>query len=365
MGTPADSDGLRGNAILSQYGVAVIGYGVAGRSFHSAVIEATEGLRLAAIVTSNTERAKQAQAEHPGARIVSTAEDLFKDRSAIDVVVIATPNRTHVPLALEALEAGLHVVIDKPMAPTSAEARQLVDEAERRKSILTVYHNRRFDGDFLTVQRLLRENALGEIHRFESRFERWRPVPKESWRELGDPREAGGLLFDLGPHVIDQALVLFGPVTDVYAEVDRRRDNVEVDDDVFVALTHASGVRSHLWLSVVAAQKGPRFRVLGDRAAYTKFGMDVQEDALRRGEVPGGEGWGVEPPDHWGMVGVGDDVHLVQSEPGAYQTFYARLVAAIRDGAPPPVDPRDAISTLEIIEAAHTSAAEHRLVEMA
>jgi predicted dehydrogenase len=363
VGTPADSDSLRGNAILSQYGVAVIGYGVAGRSFHSAVIEATEGLRLAAIVTGNAERAGQARTEHPGARVVSTAGELFKDPSGIDVVVIATPNRTHVPLALAALEAGLHVVVDKPMAPTAAEARQLVDEAQRRKVVLTVYHNRRFDGDFLTVQRLLRDNALGEIHRFESRFERWRPIPKESWRELGDPAEAGGLLYDLGPHVIDQALVLFGPVTDVYAEIDRRRKNVEVDDDVFVALTHSSGVRSHLWLSVLAAQKGPRFRVLGDRAAYTKFGMDVQEDALRRGEIPGVEGWGVEPPDQWGMLGVGDDVHLVQSEPGAYQKFYSGLVAAISDGAPPPVDPRDAIATLEIIEAARRSATERRVVQ--
>lgn len=364
MGVGAGSTSLRGNASLNPHGVAVIGYGVAGRSFHSAVIEATEGLRLSAIVTGNAERARQARTEHPGARVVSTAEELFKDPSGIDVVVIATPNRTHVPLALAALEAGLHVVVDKPMAPTSTEARQLVDEAERRKLVLTVYHNRRFDGDFLTVQRLQRENTLGEIHRFESRFERWRPVPKESWRELGDPREAGGLLFDLGPHVIDQAFVLFGRVTEVYAEIDRRRKDVEVDDDVFVALTHVSGVRSHLWLSVLAAQKGPRFRVLGDRAAYTKFGMDVQEDALRRGEIPRGEGWGVEPPDQWGILGVDDDVHLVQSEPGAYQTFYARLIASIRDGASPPVDPRDAIATLEIIEAAHRSAAEHRVVEM-
>jgi predicted dehydrogenase len=363
VGAGADSGSLRGNANLNPVGVAVIGYGVAGRSFHSAVIEATQGLSLAAIVTSNAERASQAQAEHPGARIVSNAEELFKDPSGIDVAVIATPNRTHVPLALAALGAGMNVVIDKPMAPTSAEARQVVDEAERRKLILTVYHNRRFDGDFLTVQRLLNENALGEIHRFESRFERWRPIPKDSWRELADPAEAGGLLYDLGPHVIDQALVLFGPVTDVYAEIDRRRKNVEVDDDVFVALTHASGVRSHLWLSVLAAQKGPRFRVLGDRAAYTKFGMDVQEDALRRGEIPGGEGWGVEPPDQWGMLGVGDDVHLVQSEPGAYQKFYTGLVAAISDGAPAPVDPRDAIETLEIIEAAQRSATERRVVQ--
>src|SRR5205823_12635947 len=142
------------------------------------------------------------------------------------------------------------------------------------------------DGDYVTIQRLLREGAFGKVHRFESRFERWRPAPKGGWRERGAPEEAGGLLFDLGTHLIDQALNLFGPVADLYAETDKRRAGAEVDDDVFVALTHAAGVRSHLWASVLTAQEGPRFRVLGDRAAYTKYGMDVQEEALKRGERP-------------------------------------------------------------------------------
>ena len=335
-----------------QYTVALIGYGVGGRFFHAPIISATQGLRLGAIVTSNPERATEARAEHPQARVVASAEELFKDPSGLDLAVISTANSAHVPLALAALEAGLNVVVDKPIAPTSAEARRIADEAERRQLMLTVYHNRRFDGDFLTLRRLIRESALGEIHRFESRFERWRPIPKPGWRESADPNDAGGLLFDLGPHLIDQALVLFGPVTQVYAEIDRRRQDVEVDDDVFISLTHASGVRSHIWLSVLAAQKGPRFRVLGNRAAYTKFGMDVQEDALRRGEMPGGADWGVEAREQWGTLGDGDEVRRIPSEPGDYRSFYAGVVAAIRDGAAPPVDPRDAIAGLEIIEAA-------------
>ena len=338
---------------ISPLGVALIGYGVGGRFFHAPFIVTTPVLRLAAIVTGNAERSAEARSEHPDARIVSSAEELFGNPSGIELAVISTANRTHVPLVLGALEAGLHVVVDKPIAPRSEDARRLIDEAVRRNLMLTVYHNRRFDGDFLTVQRLLREGSLGEVHRFESRFERWRPVPKDGWRESAEPADAGGLLFDLGSHLIDQALVLFGPVSHVHAEINRRRMNVEVDDDVFVALTHASGVKSHLWMSVLAAQSGPRFRVLGSSAAFTKYGMDVQEDALRRGERPGGEEWGIEPREQWGVVGVANDLRLVPTEPGAYQNFYAGVVSSLRGGAPAPVDPEEAVAGLEIIEAAH------------
>ena len=172
---------------------------------------------------------------------------------------------------------------------------------------------------------------------------------------LTSSSEAGGLLFDLGSHLIDQALFLLGPVANVYAELDRRRSGVEVDDDVFIALTHASGARSHLWASVVAAQNGPRFRVLGSRAAYTKFGMDVQEEALKRGERPDAPDWGAEPRERWGRLGVGDDTVEVPTVRGAYQDFYAGVVRSLRDGTAPPVEPSDAIATLEIIEAARAS----------
>ena len=182
-----------------------------------------------------------------------------------DLVVVATPNRFHVPLGLAALEAGLPVVIDKPMAPTAEEGRRLVAEATERDLLLTVFQNRRWDGDFLTVRRLLSEDALGPIVRFESRFERWRPqVRPEAWRERGDPEEAGGLLFDLGepPDRSGGRACSARPRT-VYAEVDRRRPGAEIDDDVFVALEHDEGVRSHLWMTVLAAIPGPRMRVLG------------------------------------------------------------------------------------------------------
>jgi predicted dehydrogenase len=334
--------------------VALLGYGLGGQSFHAPVIAATPGMRLAAIVTGNAERQRLVASEHPDARVVSTADELLRDRDAIDLVVISTPNRTHVPLALQAIDAGLGVVVDKPFAPTAAEARQIVDAAAKRGVFLSVYQNRRWDGDFRTLQRLIAEGALGKVLRFESRLERWRPEPKGGWRELGDVAEAGGLLYDLGPHLIDQALVLFGPVRDVYAEADRRR-GLPVDDDVFLALTHASGVRSHLWTTLLSAQFGPRLRVLGDRAAYTRWNWDVQEAALRRGERPGTSEWGLEPPETYGRLGVGDDTRPVPTERGDYRGFYMGVVQSLRDGAPPPVDPADAIAALEIIETARRS----------
>lgn len=333
--------------------VALIGYGLAGSAFHAPLVAVTPGLRLASIVTSNPERAARARRDHPGAAVLGRAEPLFAAPEDHDVVVVASPNRTHVPLATAALEAGLHVVVDKPLAASSADGRRLAELAERAGRLLTVFHNRRWDGDLLTLRRLMQEGALGEVHRFESRFERWRPdVRAGTWRELRGRDEAGGVLFDLGSHLIDQALVLFGEVTGVYAEVDRRRGGAEVDDDVFIALTHASGTRSHLWASQTAAQPGPRMRVLGSRGSYVKWGLDVQEDALRAGVRPDGLQWGVEAPERWGVAGAGDELEAVETERGDYRHFYGGVVAAVRDGAPPPVPVGDAVAVLEVIEAA-------------
>ncbi|HEU4698924.1 MAG TPA: Gfo/Idh/MocA family oxidoreductase [Gemmatimonadales bacterium] len=347
--------------------VGLIGYGLAGRSFHAPLVAATPGLRLAAVVTRDAERRAQAAREHPAAALVGTADALWALGDRLDVVVIAAPNRAHVPLATAALEAGLAVVVDKPLAATAADGRRLLEAARRHGRLLTVFQNRRWDGDFLTVRRLVADGALGAVHRFESRFERWRPVPKPGWRERAAPEEAGGVLYDLGSHLVDQALCLFGPVARVYAELDRRRPGAAVEDDAFVALEHASGVRSHLWMSAVAAQPGPRFRVLGSRAAYVKHGLDGQEARLRAGERPpapaaAGAGapaddWGVEPRERWGTLGAEGAVAPVETARGDWRRFYAGLVAALRAGAPPPVDPADAVAGLAVLEAARRSAA--------
>jgi len=345
--------------------VALIGYGLAGAVFHGPLISSTPRMSLAAIVTGDPDRRARASSDHPDAQLLADVDALWQRAADHDLVVVATPNRSHVPLGLAALEAGLPVVIDKPMAPTAEEGRRLVAEATERDLLLAVFQNRRWDGDFLTVRRLLSEDALGPIVRFESRFERWRPqVRPEAWRERGDPEEAGGLLFDLGSHLIDQAVVLFGPPRTVYAEVDRRRPSAEVDDDVFVALEHEAGVRSHLWMSVLAAIPGPRMRVLGMGAAYEKFGLDVQERALSEGARPDDPEWGRELPDRWGRLSTGDGERTVETEPGAYPEFYRGIAASLRDGTPPPVDPEDSVAVLRIIEAAQESARTKGVVEV-
>jgi len=344
--------------------VGLLGYGLAGRAFHAPLIAATAGLELTAVVTRDPERRAQLRAAYPSAAVLDTADELWARAGSLDLAVIATPNSSHISLARAALEVGLPAVIDKPFAATAAEARALVGDARARGVGLTVFQNRRWDGDFLTVKKLVAGGALGAVHQFESRFERWNPVPKGGWRERGEPEEAGGLLFDLGSHVIDQALQLFGPVRTVYAELDRRRPGVVVDDDAFVAVTHVSGVRSHLWMSKVCAQRAPRFRVLGARAAFTKYGLDGQEAAMAAGAVPGAPGWGDEIPEHWGVLGEDPSPTRLRTEPGGYPQFYAQVAAAIRNGSAMPVDPDDAIAGLEIIEAAQRSAARGQVVEL-
>jgi predicted dehydrogenase len=347
---------------MPPFRVALIGYGLAGSAFHAPFIATVPGLSLAAIVTRDEARREQARRRHPDVELLDSADDVWQRSRDFDLVVVAAPTRDHVPLASAAVEAGLAVVVEKPMAPTAAQARALVETARGRDVLLTVFHNRRWDGDFLTVRRLLQQGELGEITRFESSFERWRPQVASSSRAEDDPAETGGVLFDLGSHLVDQALQLFGPVRSVYGELDARRPGSHANDDAFVALTHESGVRSHLWMSAVAAQPGHRFRVLGLRAGYVKDGLDVQEDALRAGEIPGGPEWGREREEAWGLLGAGDELRRVATEPGAYQDFYRGLVASLRDGAPPPVDPQDAVSGLEVLEAARLSAVESRVV---
>jgi scyllo-inositol 2-dehydrogenase (NADP+) len=340
--------------------VGIVGYGLAGAVFHAPLVAATPGLEVAAIVTRNPERRERAERDHRGARVVAEVSEMLGE---VDVAVVATPNREHVPVARAALEAGVDVVVDKPLAVTASEGRELVEEARRAGGLLTVFHNRRWDGDFLTVRRLLQRAALGRVVRFESHFERWRPqVAPGAWRERGDPSEGGGLLLDLGTHLVDQALVLFGRPRSVYAEVERRRQGATVDDDVFVALEHDGGVRSHLWTSMVAGAPASRFRVLGLEAAYVKDGLDPQEEALRAGARPGDAEWGREPEQRWGRLVAGDSEQPIETERGAYEAFYARLVSALREESPPPVDPMDAVAALEVLEAAARSAATRETV---
>ncbi|RJO73591.1 oxidoreductase [Nocardia panacis] len=342
---------------MSRLQVAIVGYGLAGSVFHAPLIAADPRMRVSTVVTASAERARQARAAYPGVRVLADVEELFTRPTEIDLVVIATPNAAHAPLAARALAAGLPVVVDKPFTVTVAEAEDLIERAERADLALSVFQNRRWDGDFRTVRALVDGGRLGTVARFESRFERWRPVPKGSWRELGGSAEGAGILFDLGPHLIDQALTLFGPVRSVYCELDARRAGISSDDDAFVALTHTCGVRSHLWMSAVTPRLGPRFRVLGSTAGYVCHGLDPQEDELRAGRRPDdGKPWGAIASERWGTLGTEPDPTPVPSLPGDYPAFYAAMADALLDGAPVPVDPRDALAGLSVLSAALRSA---------
>ena len=240
--------------------------------------------------------------------------------------------------------------------PAPPQARGLVELAESLERPLTVYQNRRWDGDFLTATRLVASGVLGDVHTFESRFEPWKTANRAGWKASAGAEEGGGILFDLGPHLVDQALRLFGPAIDVHAELATRRPGSAADDDAFVSLLHEGGVRSRLWMSHVAAQPAPRLRVLGSAGAYVVSGLDPQEAQLAAGGSPRDEGYGLADPALAGTVGIGADVRREPTDRGTYPTFYATLATALTEGGPLPVDPRDAVAALEVIERARASA---------
>lgn len=345
---------------------AVIGYGLAGSIFHAPLIAATPGLEVSTIVTGNPERQAAASRAYPDAIVVPDVDQVFERAADHDFVVVAAPNDVHVTLARNSLDAGLPVVVDKPFAPTADEARSLVEHAEELGIPITVYMNRRWDSDQLSLQRLLEEQRLGKVLRYESRLERWHPALSEPrpWSETSAPEAGGGILLDLGCHLVDQAILLFGDVERVYAELANHRGG-GADDDAFLALEHDSPVRSHLWTSLLAASPGPRLRVLGDRAAYVVTDVDGQEDALVAGARPGGNGdWGTEPREKWGRLISGNESEPIPSERGDWPRFYSHLERSLRQGTPPPVDPRDAVAGLEIVDAARRSAATGTVVSL-
>ena len=342
--------------------VGLIGFGIAGRFFHAPLIATTPGLELAAVVTSDAARRADILAAYPGTQVVASADELWP--LELDLIVVASPNKTHVPLAEAALAAGSAVVVDKPLAITSADGRALIEAAKARGVLLSVFQNRRWDGDFRTVAQLIADGRIGSVQRFESRFERWRPKLKGGWRESGGRDEGSGLLYDLGSHLVDQALTLFGPAAGVYAQADVRREGATADDDTFIALTHASGVRSHLWASATAAALGPRFRVLGSQGSYVTYGLDGQEDELRAGRTPHDAGFGVTPRERYGKVGAEGEFETWPTLDGRYTDFYVRIERALRGEGPVPVDPSDAVAALQVIEAARISADENRVVAL-
>lgn len=315
--------------------VALIGRGMAGSVFHAPLIRALPAFELAAI----------AGAADAAAAIASPA---------IDLVVIATPNLTHYPLAAAALESGKHVVVDKPFAVTLAEADALIGLAAAKGRVLTVFHNRRWDSDFLTARSLIESGRLGDVRLFEAHWDRFRPVPKPGWRE--EPAEGAGLLWDLGPHLVDQALVLFGRPDGVSADVAVQRPGARADDYFDLTLRYGA-MRAKLSASTLIAEPRPRFAIHGSAGSFVKYGLDPQEEALKRGLAPLDARFGREGSPRDGILVRADGSREpVATRPGRYLEFYEGVAASIAEGAPPPVDPADARQGLEIIAAAHSGA---------
>lgn len=332
--------------------VVLLGYGLAGRVFHAPLIGVEPGLELAAVVTANPERQAQARADLPGVDILSTAEEAWAYDA--DLAVIATANSAHVPQATAALSAGMHVVVDKPLAGSASQAQALIDLAAAQGRQLHVFQNRRWDSEILTARSAIDDGLIGSPHRLESRFERWRPTPKGGWREEGPAEDLPGLLYDLGAHLVDQALHLLGPVDRVFASVRRVRAGVTADDDTQILLEHVSGAVSILSVSSASAFSGPRLRLLGTGGGLWIDSLDTQEDALRAGRLPGDERWGVEADDALIVTGT-EPPRPLPRERGNWAAYYRGVAASVRGESAPPVDPRDVVQDLRVIEAAQES----------
>jgi predicted dehydrogenase len=334
--------------------VAVVGYGLAGRVLHRTLLAAEPRFTVTHVVTGSDERAAQARSDLPGVVVVPTADQLWAYAGDLDLVVLASPNGTHVPYAETAVRLGLATVVDKPLAPTAAEGARVVALAAERGVLLSVFANRRWDSDTLTAADLVRSGTLGEVVRVESRFARYRPEVVPRWKEV--PDGAGGVLLDLGPHLVDAALRLLGPPTEVYAEVRAVRPGALVDDDAFVALQHAGGAVSHLWASLVAPVTGPRLVVQGTRGGWVKDAVDGQEDAFKAGvDVP---------PEPAGRLVTADGVREVPSLPGQWGTYYRGIADALTGGGPVPVPGDDAVAVLRVLDAARESARVREVVRL-
>jgi scyllo-inositol 2-dehydrogenase (NADP+) len=342
-------------------GVGLVGYGLAGAAFHAPLVQAEPRLRLHTVVTS---RAAQVRRDHPGVRVVASADQLLQDPE-VELVVVAAPNTVHHQLAGAALRAGRHVVVDKPFVVTTAQADELIALARTEDRLLSVFQNRRWDNDFLTVKRCLAAGLLGQVSTYISRFDRFRPAPKGGWKEEALP--GSGILYDLGSHLIDQALHLFGLPSTIMADVGTQRPEVAADDYVHLVLGYGA-LRVILHAGMVVRVPGPRFEVHGDRGSFVKHGLDPQEDALRSGGRPGDPGWGSEPPERNGLltteVGGLELRGRLAGLPGAYQAYYAAMADAIQGMGPVPVAAQEARATVMLIERALQSSREGRVVEV-
>src|SRR5580704_5591946 len=341
--------------------VGLIGFGLAGRSFHAQVIRAVPGLRLAAILERS---GSEAAAKYPDVRIVRTLDELLAIKE-IRLVVIATPNDSHFSLAQRCLADGRDVLVDKPFTTTLEEATALVLVAKQHGRVLTVYQNRRYDGDFQAIVQLVAGGALGRIVRFEANYDRFRPqLRRGAWRERAGP--GTGIFFDIGPHLIDHALLLFGSPEALTADIRVEREEAVADDAFDLAFHYPGGLRVDLRSSILAAATRARFLLHGTQGAFVKQSFDPQENNLRRGHIPTDGAWGAEPQENWGLLTLSENGALTQRRlPSVncdYRDFYANLRDAILGKAKLAVSTDWAINLMRLIELARQSSNERRTV---
>ncbi len=336
----------------------VIGFGLAGEFFHAATIRAVPGMELACVLERSGLRAK---AKYPEIPIARTLDEMLADQT-IGLCVVASPHNTHFDFARRCLLAGRDVVVDKPFTVTLREAEELIALAKKRKRVLTVYQNRRWDGDFKTVKKIVESGVLGRVVEYEERFERFRPELRPgNWREKDEP--ANTMLLELGPHLVDQAMMLFGTPGAITGQVFRQREGSQVDDAFDVCLEYP-GVRAWLRARIIAYAAGPHFVVHGTKGSFVKYGMDPQEDALKSGALPGSPGWGEDAESLWGTLALpGQQARKIKTEAGDYPGFYANLRDAIVNGTPPAVTLEQAWRTMRALELAQQSSRERRTLD--
>lgn len=335
--------------------VGIVGYGFASKTFHAPLITAVPGLALTAVSSSDPAKVL---ADWPEVSVEPSPEALFA-RPDIDLVVIPTPNTTHAPLAQAALAAGKHVVVDKPFTITLAEAESLNRLAREQNRLLSVFHNRRWDADFLTLKKVIESGELGEIQHFESHFDRYRPEVRSRWREQALP--GSGLWYDLGSHLLDQVLQLFGLPETIWLDTAIQRKGAQADD-WFHALLRYGQTRVILHGSALVPELGPRFAVHGERGSFIKFGLDPQEDSLKAGNFPPATNWGEDPlKSRLTVWKNGEALHRDQAcEPGNYPAYYAGVRDAISGKGQNPVPAEEAIRVMRLIELGLASSLERR-----
>jgi scyllo-inositol 2-dehydrogenase (NADP+) len=343
--------------------VGLIGFGLAGQAFHAPVIRGVQGMELACILERHTNRAQE---RYPEVRVARTLDEMLSDKT-IGLLVVATPNDSHFSYTKACLEAGRDVVVDKPLTPTLKEAEQLVRLAAERGRLLTVYQDRRWDGAFLTVKKLVASGALGTVVEYEARFDRFRLDAKpNAWREQAD-FPAAGVLWDLGPHLLDGALVLFGEPESVCAAALRQRTSAIVDDAFDVHMQYPR-LRATLRARIIAYAPGPHLLLHGTEGTFVKYGMDPQEEILRSPNCPDGldwgKDWGEDGEELWGtLTRVNEKPRKVKTERGDYRGFYANVRDAIEKKAALDVTPEQALRTMRALLLAHKSSHEGRVVK--